>query len=39
LALRLARTAEKHPDLAELIDRWPKLSAEIRAAILRIAGA
>jgi hypothetical protein len=38
LALRLARIAQEHPDLARLIEAWPTLSDEVRAEILRIGG-
>ena len=36
LARRLARIVQEHPDLRELIERWPRLSADLGAAILRM---
>jgi hypothetical protein len=36
LARFLAPIIEEHPDLATLIEAWPKLSPELRAAILRM---
>jgi hypothetical protein len=32
----LAPIVETHPELTELIERWPHLSPDLRAAILRM---
>jgi len=38
LADCLAEVVQKYPDLEELIKAWPRLSEDIRGAILRIVG-
>ena len=37
LALFLAQIVQEDPDLTKLIEAWPTLSKDIRAAILRLA--
>jgi hypothetical protein len=36
LALRLARIVQDHPELVKLIEAWPSLVPELRAAIVRL---
>ena len=38
LASFLAEIVKEHPELTALIETWPTLSADFRAAILRIVG-
>jgi len=36
LAEFLAQIVRQHPELAGLIERWPNVAVELRAAILRM---
>jgi hypothetical protein len=36
LAFSLARVVQEHPELTQLIDAWPSLAPELRAAFLKM---